>query len=67
MPDVTTATSMNGAPEGPPACPPVTGDPGVDEAVARLTGLAQLAVGDHPVVYEAVHQVLTARLGDLEG
>jgi hypothetical protein len=39
-----------------------TGDLQVDEALARLTALADLPVHEHATVVEAVHQVLQDRL-----
>jgi hypothetical protein len=54
---------------GPQAGPgqwPATGDPRVDEAVARLDGLAGLPVAEHPAVFEDVHQRLAGALGDLD-
>jgi hypothetical protein len=45
---------------------PATGDDRVDEAVARLSGLAGLPVAGHPAVFEYVHERLTAALGDLD-
>jgi hypothetical protein len=43
-----------------------TGDDRVDEAVARLSDLAELPVAGHPAVFEYVHERLTAALGDLD-
>jgi hypothetical protein len=45
---------------------PATGDPRVDEAVARLDDLAGLPVAEHPAVFEHVHQRLAETLGDLD-
>jgi hypothetical protein len=45
---------------------PATGDPRVDEAVARLDDLAGLPVAEHPAVFEHVHQRLAEALGDTE-
>ncbi len=45
---------------------PATGDPRVDEAVARLDGLAGLPVAEHPAVFEHVQQRLAEALGDLD-
>ncbi len=45
---------------------PATGDPRVDEAVARLDDLAGLPVTEHPAVFEHVHQQLAEALGDLD-
>jgi hypothetical protein len=45
---------------------PATGDARVDEAVARLTDLAELVVAEHPAVFEYVHERLTEALGDLD-
>lgn len=47
--------------------PPVTADPEVDDAVARLVDLPAVALEDHPAVFEAVHRRLTDRLADVEG
>ena len=45
---------------------PATGDPGVDEAVARLDDLAGLPVAGHPAVFEHVQRRLAEALGDLD-
>jgi len=45
---------------------PSTGDARVDDAVARLDGLAGLPVAGHLAVYEYVHERLTEALGDLD-
>jgi hypothetical protein len=53
----------------PPMVPrtrPSTGDPRVDDAVARLDGLAGLPVAEHLAVFEYVHERLTEALGDLD-
>ena len=62
-------TAGGATPEGgrePAAGRPATGDARVDEAVARLTDLAELAVAEHPAVFEYVHERLTEALGDLD-
>jgi hypothetical protein len=51
---------------GPAGARPSTGDSRVDEAVARLAGLAELPVAEHPAVFEYVHERLTEALGDLD-
>jgi hypothetical protein len=43
-----------------------TGDPRVDDAVARLDDLAGLPIAEHLAVFEYVHERLTEALGDLE-
>jgi hypothetical protein len=45
---------------------PSTGDARVDEAVARLDGLAALPLAEHLAVFEYVHERLTEALGDLD-
>jgi hypothetical protein len=45
---------------------PQTGDPRVDEAVARLDDLPVLPVAEHPAVFEYVHERLAETLGDLD-
>lgn len=45
---------------------PSTGDPRVDDAVARLDDLAGLPVAEHLAVFEYVHERLTEALGDLD-
>jgi hypothetical protein len=62
-------TAGGAAPDGgqePAGGHPATGDARVDEAVARLTDLAELAVAEHPAVFEYVHERLTEALGDLD-
>ena len=49
-----------------PRAQPSTGDPRVDDAVARLDDLAGLPVAEHLAVFEYVHERLTEALGDLE-
>lgn len=44
---------------------PSTGDPRVDEAVARLSELPGLPAAEHPAVFEHVHRRLSEVLGDL--
>ncbi len=46
--------------------PPVTGDPRVDDALARLTELPDLPVAEHLPVYEDVHRRLHDALADLD-
>jgi hypothetical protein len=43
-----------------------TGEPRVDAALQRLDGLADLAVHEHPAVFERVHAELSEVLGELE-
>jgi len=45
---------------------PPTGDPRVDDAVARLDDLAGLPITEHLAVFEYVHERLTEALGDLD-
>jgi hypothetical protein len=45
---------------------PSTGDPRVDDAVARLDDLAGLPLAEHLAVFEYVHELLTEALGDLD-
>jgi hypothetical protein len=45
---------------------PSTGDPRVDDAVARLDDLAGLPITEHLAVFEYVHERLTEALGDLD-
>jgi hypothetical protein len=49
-----------------PRARPSTGDPRVDDAVARLDDLAELPIGEHLAVFEYVHERLTEALGDLD-
>ena len=49
-----------------PRARPATGDPRVDDAVARLDDLAGLPLAEHLAVFEYVHERLTEALGDLE-
>ena len=49
-----------------PRAQPSTGDPRVDDAVARLDDLAGLPVAEHLAVFEYVHERLTEALGDLD-
>lgn len=60
-----------GAPAAPwrpvvPRARPATGDPRVDDAVARLDDLAELPLAEHLAVFEYVHERLTEALGDLD-
>lgn len=48
-----------------PAGPPPTGEPQVDEAIARLSELSGLPVAEHPAVFEDVHRRLAETLGEL--
>ena len=61
-------TGRPAAPRRPmvPRAQPSTGDPRVDDAVARLDDLAGLPVAEHLAVFEYVHERLTEALGDLE-
>ena len=47
--------------------PVSTGDAAVDEALARMTELGSLPVGEHLEVLEAVHGALQDRLADAQG
>jgi hypothetical protein len=49
-----------------PRARPFTGDPRVDDAVARLDDLAGLPIAEHLAVFEYVHERLTEALGDLD-
>ena len=49
-----------------PRARPATGDPRVDDAVARLDDLAGLPLAEHLAVFEYVHERLTEALGDLD-
>jgi len=49
-----------------PRARPSTGDPRVDDAVARLDDLAGLPVAEHLAVFEYVHERLTEALGDVD-
>jgi hypothetical protein len=49
-----------------PRAQPSTGDPRVDDAVARLDDLAGLPIAEHLAVFEYVHERLTEALGDLD-
>lgn len=49
-----------------PRARPSTGDPRVDDAVARLDDLAGLPAAEHLAVFEYVHERLTEALGDLD-
>jgi hypothetical protein len=49
-----------------PRAPQSTGDPRVDDAVARLDDLAGLPLAEHLAVFEYVHERLTEALGDLD-
>lgn len=45
--------------------PPVTGEPGVDEALSRLVELRDLPVAEHADVFSYVHERLAEALSDL--
>jgi len=66
--DETAGTDMTVAPLRPvvPRARPSTGDPRVDDAVARLDDLAGLPIAEHLAVFEYVHERLTEALGDLD-
>lgn len=61
-------TGRPAAPRRPmvPRARPSTGDPRVDDAVARLDDLAGLPIAEHLAVFEYVHERLTEALGDLD-
>jgi hypothetical protein len=44
--------------------PPVTGEPGVDDALKRLSEIDDLPTADHVEVYDEVHQRLSDILAD---
>lgn len=46
--------------------PPVTGDPGVDEAVAAAARSVGLGVEEQVQLFESVHRTLQDRLADVE-
>ena len=46
---------------------PITGEPRVDDAMARLTDLANLPVHEHVEVFEDVQRRLHETLADLSG
>lgn len=46
---------------------PITGEPRVDDALARLGDLAGMPVGEHVEVFEDVHRRLHGTLADLAG
>ncbi len=45
---------------------PVTGEPRVDAALARLDELPELPVTEHRAVFEHVHRSLSEVLGELD-
>jgi hypothetical protein len=45
---------------------PMTGEPRVDAALARLDELAELPVTEHRAVFEHVHRSLSEVLGELD-
>ena len=45
---------------------PATGEIRVNQALARLDGLAGLPVTEHPAVFEQVHKQLREVLGELD-
>ncbi len=47
--------------------PPTTGDDAVDEALARLAGVAELDLRAQLTTFDAVHGALQDRLADAEG
>jgi hypothetical protein len=58
-----------GEADGQPGTPlqrPATGEPRVDEALARLDDLAGLPVTEHGEVFEHVHRRLREVLGELD-
>ena len=48
------------------AAVPVTGEPRVDAALARLDELPELPVTEHRAVFERVHRILGEVLGELD-
>ena len=61
--------SMDAADEGVEGVPeaPRTGDPGVDEAVARLREAVGRSLDGQVAAYDGVHRALQDRLADVEG
>ena len=51
----------------PPEQRPVTGEPRVDAALARLDELPELPVTEHSAVFEHIHRSLSEVLGELDG
>jgi hypothetical protein len=55
----------NGADAGDPTSEPsVTGEPEVDDALNRLSGIGDLPTADHVEVYDEVHRRLSDILAD---
>jgi hypothetical protein len=63
MPETTTSPGQVPASQAVPAS---TGEPRVDAALRRLDALPDLAVHEHPAVFERVHAELGEVLGELE-
>jgi hypothetical protein len=54
------------APAGTPESAALTGDPRVDQALGRLSDLADLPLPEHAAVFEHIHAELTGALGTLD-
>lgn len=54
------------APAGTPQGTALTGDPRVDQALGRLSELADLPLPEHAAVFEHIHAELTGALGTLD-
>lgn len=65
--DVPTPAGRSGAPTVGLQTLPVTGEPRVDDALARLTDLSSLPVDEHVGVFEDVQRRLHDTLADLSG
>ena len=63
--DQADGTSEPDEPTATPSAPTSTGDPGVDEALRPLSGLAGRPVAEHPQVFERIHAELVEVLGEL--
>lgn len=63
-PQVPGEAGQGAGPEG--ARAPLTGEPRVDAALARLDELPDLPVTEHRAVFEHVHKSLTDVLGELD-
>ena len=54
------------APGSTPESAVMTGDPRVDQALGRLSDLADLPLPEHAAVFEHIHAELTGALGTLD-
>lgn len=59
------AAAVPAAAVQPAAAVPATGESRVDAALGRLADLDELAVSEHPQVYERIHAQLVGVLGEL--